>query len=40
MRRTYKQGKFPVKSIAERISNELKNNEKLMHNYSGMHSLQ
>jgi hypothetical protein len=37
---TNNQRKTSVKSMAEWFSNELKNNEKLMHNYSGMHSLQ
>jgi hypothetical protein len=36
---TYNQRKTPVKSMAERILKELKNNEKLMHNYSGMHPI-
>ena len=40
MRRTYKQGKTSVKSMAEQVLKELKNNEKSMRNYSGMHPLQ
>ena len=40
MRRTYKQGKFPVKSIVEQFLKKLKNNEKSMRSYFGMHPLQ
>jgi len=40
MRRTYHQRKTSVKTIAEQILKELKNNEKSMRNYSGMHPLQ
>jgi hypothetical protein len=39
MIRTYNQRKTPVKSMAEWFSNELKNNEKSMRNYPGMHPL-
>jgi hypothetical protein len=37
---TYKQRKFPIKSIVEQFLKKLKNNEKSMRNYSGMHPLQ
>jgi UDP-N-acetylmuramyl pentapeptide synthase len=40
MRRTYKQGKTSVKSMVQQVLKELKNNEKSMRNYSGMHPLQ
>ena len=39
MTRIYNQRKTPVKSIAEQVLKELKNNEKSMRNYSGMHPL-